>query len=403
MLEYRPTQPRFHPNNTTTTEAPTLESNFSSCHFFPYDHCLDFILQDNSDSDPSSMLIYGGDIWDKGGSDLYVIRQLLDLKRRYPDRVHFIMGNRDINKMRIPQEMGLEDVAPDGNNPPPEDPLLPHHEGVYWLRNFHEASGGDPSDDAIAPPQRSASDRLKWMLERTMGSPKAFELRRLELQREKRAAVGYDSDMDTSDSHQREGALGNLAVTDDEVVKSYRQSCHPHTGEIGNYLANAHLALRIGELLVVHGALPLTKPVLEEVMVEKQKTAASGSNASYSSFWKDMTFAMPWKQQLTTGKDNTNSIGLGSGKGATTTARESIDSWILNLNDFAERSLDAWKASSTRKEGKPQKDNIDDMWALHGGYQSSMPEGQLMQYGMGWTPDGKRNPVSAAQKWMQCF
>ena len=68
----------------------------------PYDHCLDFI-------NPVDMLVFGGDIWDQGGRDLYVIRQLLDLKQRYPNRVHLVLGNRDINKMRLVAELGSSD------------------------------------------------------------------------------------------------------------------------------------------------------------------------------------------------------------------------------------------------------------------------------------------------------
>jgi hypothetical protein len=52
---------------------------------FPYPTCMDF--QRSTDS-----LVFGGDMWDQGGRDLYVIRQFLNLKRRCPDRVHFVMG-----------------------------------------------------------------------------------------------------------------------------------------------------------------------------------------------------------------------------------------------------------------------------------------------------------------------
>ena len=106
--------------------------------------------------------VFGGDVSDKGGSDLYVLRHLLSLKERYPNNVHFILGNRDINKMRIIQEIGHK-----------------KHKGCYWLRGSGKI--GDPLIDNV--PLDSVST-LKWMLQGTMGCPETFELRREELKRE---------------------------------------------------------------------------------------------------------------------------------------------------------------------------------------------------------------------------
>lgn len=330
--------------------------HFTSCRYFPYDHCLDF-------QNENGILIYGGDTWDKGGFDLYVIRQLLDLKRRYPDRCHFIMGNRDINKMRISQEMGLltEEEEQNSRNVC-KDPPLPYHQGVYWLRNFHQAAGDDsPSDPTIHPPAEIAADRMKWMLARTMGSPNAFELRRKELQDENRRAatvMGKDA--------------ASLVVTDEDVVRSYQESCHPSKGEIGNYLANAHLAFQLGEVFVIHGALPLTEDVLRNALETGNTTG----------FWKNMSFAMPWAS------DACKELAWEESE------QKSIRKWITNLNLWASKSLEAWR--KYYEKGDVTNDTI---WALTGGYPHDMPFGQLMQYGMGWTPDGKRNPTVVYSSW----
>jgi hypothetical protein len=45
------------------------------------------------------MLVFGGDVWDQGGS-LYVIRQLLDFTTTLSGPRAFRNGNRDVNKMR---------------------------------------------------------------------------------------------------------------------------------------------------------------------------------------------------------------------------------------------------------------------------------------------------------------
>jgi hypothetical protein len=46
--------------------------------------------------------VYGGDTCDRGSGDLFVLRDLIILKEKYPHRVHLLMGNRDINKLRFP-------------------------------------------------------------------------------------------------------------------------------------------------------------------------------------------------------------------------------------------------------------------------------------------------------------
>ena len=46
--------------------------------------------------------IYGGDVCDRGRGDIRILTDLVNLKEKYPDRVHFILGNRDVNKLRLP-------------------------------------------------------------------------------------------------------------------------------------------------------------------------------------------------------------------------------------------------------------------------------------------------------------
>ena len=285
---------------------------------FPYDHWIDF----QNDRD---VLVFGGDVWDQGGSDLYCIRQLLYLQMRYPDRVHFIMGNRDINKMRILSELSLSSTD---------------RTGVYWL----QPDGGDtlPEHISALPPSNFPTERLPWMLQSTMGSPKAFNHRKWELEQENPGFI----------------------ISDQDVVESYRKSCHPRTGEMGIYLSKASLALQLGkELLFVHGALPDAAACLEE-----QDTGIDGS------VWGDLSFVMPWNKPEKV-KNVTN-----------------IDEWVQELNLFGRTCVQNYQESHDNTVPR-------EIWSEKGGYHDEPYYGSLIQYGMGWLPGKKRNPTVVYASW----
>lgn len=131
------------------------------------------------------------------------------------------MGNRDINKMRIVNELGIltiDDALTAADN---VDCALPHHDGVYWLR-------GTDNEESNVP--TSAAERLKWMLRRTMGSSDAFELRREELKRERFAIMNQTPVSFCPLEHTTDTSLNAAAVSDEEVVQSYMQSCCPVLG-----------------------------------------------------------------------------------------------------------------------------------------------------------------------------
>ena len=360
--------------------------------YFPYSHHVVFKSSSSSSSDhdtkkvqedDNSILVFGGDVWDKGGNDLYVIRQLLSLEQRYGShRVYFILGNRDINKMRILQEIGLPQTE------------LPPHNGIFFMKGRNicgdpdciqeykekftknlESSNddgpknlGDKDDEEQSSdlyqelssklvPSQNAIERLKWILRSTMGSPDAFELRRGELKQEECSAKD---------------------ITDEQVVQSYQQSCHPAYGEMGQYLRKGKLALKLGNAMFLHGALPFTTEYLQHNKHNDHDVFQSGTFYSY---------AMPWasKQEQS---DITNA-----------------DDWIQSMNEFCKVKSNAWEASIKLREEKLQSnDNIDDfIWINRGGYNDAddTSYGSLLQYGMGWLPSRTKNPTVVYESWIQ--
>ena len=64
--------------------------------------------------------VFGGDVCDRGVGDLRVLQDITGLMQRYPHRVHVVMGNRDINKMRMRFELAQHTLDTSVGN-------------VYWI------------------------------------------------------------------------------------------------------------------------------------------------------------------------------------------------------------------------------------------------------------------------------
>ena len=366
-------------NNKRTDPGETPSQAFSMYSYpecpptsFPYDRRIDFC---NS----NSILVFGGDLWDKGGFDLYVTRQLLDLKRRYPDRVVWVLGNRDINKLRMTQELGLP-----AKSTPSSKVSVPYHPGLTWFRGSGRV--GDPEGPL---PSMDPGNRLKWILGNTMGSPDAMEHRRQELLWERR---GCHEDSSKSIN----GNEAKNSISDMDVVRSYQESCHPF-GEMGQFLSEGLLAARVGPILLVHGSLPLTKDTMAEAKENQSKT----------SIWDDLTFCMPWMNQTHHDYGKHHQFSTASDFGVKT-----IEDWLEVVNEFCVTNVQAWKnhiveieqnfehngQSEEIFDDRHEEESKDAIWAYRGGYgngpsYSGTFYSDLVQYGMGMIPGGKKNPT----------
>ncbi|KAL7514731.1 hypothetical protein ACHAXN_012051 [Cyclotella atomus] len=260
------------------------------------------------------------------------------------------MGNRDINKLRIVEELGVWSNC--------QKKPLPLHDGVYWLRGTNAI--GDPGQ-TNAKVSGVRTERLKWMLEKTMGSVDAFELRRRELGREC-AAIAKS----VCASPARSSDVTVAPVTDDEVTESYMLSCDPNDGVMNQYLIRAKLIIKFGPALFMHGALPFQP---------------NDDN--------DMKFPTPWLNATSEKEPNCNTA---------------LEDWIQTINHFAADQVTAWQEYGLRVK---QTDDMQQngVWATKGGYSNNALEGKsfgnLLQYGMNTLPDKTKNPSVVYSSWMR--
>ncbi|MDB5037524.1 MAG: hypothetical protein JWQ35_1052 [Bacteriovoracaceae bacterium] len=156
----------------------------------------------------NNYFVFGGDAVDRGPDSTRIVEALVDFKKREPERVILIQGNRDINKMRIPFELSEQALQ-----------TLPQ-KMEQWLNEKKI-----PVEEYF-----TAATRLKWIFEGTMGAPNAFEFRRSELKRH------------------------STHVSDEDVVKSFLEELGPN-GAFQKYLLKSQLGAVIEDTLIVHGAI----------------------------------------------------------------------------------------------------------------------------------------------------
>ncbi|CAK9009454.1 DENN domain-containing protein 5B (Rab6IP1-like protein) [Durusdinium trenchii] len=168
-------------------------------------------------------LVFGGDAVDKGSGDIRVVKTLLELKRRYWDRVFIVLGNRDICKLRFYAEL---QPGEDGGS-------FERRGGAYWIPD------PKPSPDYETYLQMHHLERghvstVRWVLDCNMGCQQTtFNTRRHEL------------------------ALLGLPATDEAVVDSYRDSVDPSHPDCWmlDFLRVGQLAVILGDALFIHGGL----------------------------------------------------------------------------------------------------------------------------------------------------
>ncbi len=126
-------------------------------------------------------LVFLGDSIDKGPDNLKVLKFLVDLKRKYPDRVVLLQGNRDANKLRF-----IWELTPDALLLNQEVEKFQVHrfrlrswEAAFakWSSNpaFAQVDGVATSYQHGASPVTDRILKLKWMFRDTMGAPNAFQ------------------------------------------------------------------------------------------------------------------------------------------------------------------------------------------------------------------------------------
>ena len=182
----------------------------------------------------NSMFIFGGDTQDRGIGDIRFVNILLKFKDEYPDRVEFIIGNRDANKIRFYSELS-EKITKTNKY------LSKYDKFPYWVDEKERISIREYLEKNNY--EINIVNRLKYILEYTMGSSGSFEKRRVEL------AILLNKNA--------------KLISDEDIVNSFLNSVSPRPVNVKNsndnyllkYLKYGKISYIFGEHIFIHGAI----------------------------------------------------------------------------------------------------------------------------------------------------
>ena len=182
----------------------------------------------------NSMFVFGGDTQDRGIGDIRFVNILLKFKDEYPDRVEFIIGNRDANKIRFNSELS-EKITKTNKY------LSKYDKFPYWVDEKERISIREYLEKNNY--EINIVNRLKYILEYTMGSSGSFEKRRVEL------AILLNKNA--------------KLISDEDIVNSFLNSVSPRPVNVKNsndnyllkYLKYGKIAYIFGEHIFIHGAI----------------------------------------------------------------------------------------------------------------------------------------------------
>eukprot|EP00929_Paragymnodinium_shiwhaense_P061525 TRINITY_DN30729_c0_g1_i1.p1 TRINITY_DN30729_c0_g1~~TRINITY_DN30729_c0_g1_i1.p1 ORF type:complete len:1096 (-),score=240.75 TRINITY_DN30729_c0_g1_i1:37-3204(-) len=184
--------------------------------------------------------VFGGDSCDKGPGSVRFIQAMVKLKRKYPDRVHLIAGNRDLNKTRYTSELADSEMTWERVQACAGAYWVPDKGRVTFLQYLKTLAAAEEKveeqavTDEMVKARISKANKLRFMLKSDMGSDGEMEFRRKEL------------------AHIR--SLRPEDLSDEEVVKSYEDSVKPG-GFMYDFLDLCQLGVLLGDALFVHGQI----------------------------------------------------------------------------------------------------------------------------------------------------
>mmetsp|Transcript_41456 Transcript_41456/g.75110 ORF Transcript_41456/g.75110 Transcript_41456/m.75110 type:complete len:497 (+) Transcript_41456:21-1511(+) len=182
--------------------------------------------------DYEDVFVFGGDYCDKGDGDIRIARSLVEFKKQQPYRVHLLLGNRDLNKIRVSAELRQSSI--DVPDPVPLYPGMRESQTTTYrsyLLRLQQQQGAATLDEMNTLP-----NRLRWLLDITLGAEGQFESRREELR-----ALQMDS-------------------SDDGVVQSYIDAVESEDGHAWQYLWHGEALFRWGDTLFAHSGVPAGSP-----------------------------------------------------------------------------------------------------------------------------------------------